>query len=599
MLPWQEEYISNAREIIRLRDYAGCGSAADYPSARARADDLIRRNNVLLNLCFFPVLDDLPAAAPETLQELDAFGNALLDWKTNLDIGVYIALHEALLRLHRVRRDRNSVIRELYKLGMGLYYQRRMVLGAESGLNHSFDFENELVFSEAASYIRYFAEIDDEETRGYVIRSLANIALCTHDSRRKIAIGTRVLRILRDPEIRAMAPGLPWERFLRSTHQQMSANRVSLSRGDLTQEELSTVLDSCYEVFKPEEAAENPSLRWLWPYYEMEYSCGYVNLEMTLKRLGKLITQARWDQYDTSGLYGNIQLACNYGQLLDRHPALQEDPKQIAFLEQAYRKMEKNLMTAPLGCFDDYFHFSLVLPFFNYAELPGTTPYRDVIIHLIMRFFGDDYILGRTRGDAMALCCDALLRRNPDCFEDLPLPLRPGESRREAVLALARDGGLLMDLGRICMNTIRRPRDLFESEYKMTLLHPAVGRDALRRRGSTRLLADIAFGHHSWYNGSADGYPSDYIRTASPMRQMTDVAALVTYLTDNRTGSLDGLLKQVFALEGRQFSPMVTAVLDDPALQSSLADLLAGKSRPLYDQEIRAELSRWPVSPAV
>ena len=597
MQPWQEEYIANSRELLGLRDWAGSACTADPARSAARADQLVQRNSALLSDLFFPALDALPTADQESINDLNAFADALLDWKTNLDPGVYVALHEALLRLYRLRRDRNSIIRELYKLGMGLYYQRRMLLCAEDKLGSSFAFENELVFSEAASYFRYFSDIEDEETRGYILRSLANIALCVRNHRRKINISARMLQILRDPEIRSLAPNLPWERFLRSTHQQMSANRVSLSRGDLTKEELSAVLDSCYEVFKPEQASSNPSVRWLWPYYEMEYTCGYVSLDVTLSRLSRLVLQTPWNQYDMSGLYANVQLVFHYARLIQDQPSLQEDPKRIAFLDQAYRRMEKHLMTFPPEAYDDHFHYTLMLPLCNYVEVSGVSPYRDLVAHLMMRFFGAEYLQGRLCGDLMEMICETLLDRDPAFFDDLPLAQPPGASRRDSVLSLARDAGLLHDLGLVAMNTLRRPRSLLESEYKITLLHPSLGRDLLRKRASTRMIADVAWGHHTWYNGMSPGYPSDYERTASPVRQITDTAALASFLMEEYRGDLSSLLRQVFDEEGRRFSPLITAALSDPTLTDKLERLLSGERRHIYEQEIRDELERWKTSP--
>ena len=592
MLPWQEEYLANAREFLNLQDGAGPVCLADPAHAASRAEQLIRRNNALLSDFFFPALDALPSASPEGIAGLNASADALLDWKVNLDPGVYIALHEALLRLYRLRKDRNSVIRELYKLGMGLYYQRRMLLGAEQEVDASFAFENELVFSEAASYFRYFAEIEDEETQGYILRSTANVALCVRDHHRKISIGSRMLQLLQDPEIRALAPNLPWDRFIRSTHQQMSSNRVSLSRGDLSREELGTVLDSCHEVFRPEQASSSPSVRWLWPYYEMEYTCGYVSLDVTLARLSRLVMQTPWDQHDMSGLYANVQLVFHYARLLRDQPSLRADPKRVAFLARAYHRMEKHLMTFPPDAYDDYFHYTLMLPFCNYVELPGVSPYRDTVVRLMKRFFRTDYLQGRLCGDLIALFCDALLARDPAFFDDIPLP-SPGASRRDAVLALARDAGLFHDLGFVTMDLHRRPRALFESEHQMMLLHPLLGRDILRHHASTRLLADVAWGHHAWYNGSSKGYPADYERTASPVRQLTDVAALSSFLLEENQGDLSSLLARVFAEEGHRFSPLVTAVLADPTLVDAVNRLLSGENRPVYEQEIRAELSDW------
>ncbi len=106
----------------------------------------------------------------------------------------------------------------------------------------------------------------------------------------------------------------------------------------------------------------------------------------------------------------------------------------------------------------------------------------------------------------------------------------------------------------------------------------------------------MAWGHHAWYDGSSGGYPADYVRTSSPVRQLTDVAALASFLLEEDQGDLPSLLSRVFAEEGRRFSPLVTAPLADPALVQALDRLLSGETRPSYEREIQEELARWPIA---
>ncbi|MBQ6672672.1 MAG: hypothetical protein IJM73_05570, partial [Spirochaetales bacterium] len=181
MLAYQQEYISNTREILalgRIKDPGGRDFETWYAEnldSEERIRVLREQNLKILNEELFPVLDDLHNASEETLRGLESFADALLDWKTNLDCGICVTIHDALLSLYRVRRDRNSMIRELYKLGMALYFLNRMAMGIEEKYTTAFYFENEMVFTEASAYLRFFEEIDDETTRGYILRSLANI----------------------------------------------------------------------------------------------------------------------------------------------------------------------------------------------------------------------------------------------------------------------------------------------------------------------------------------------------------------------------------------------------------------------------------------
>jgi hypothetical protein len=366
MRQYQIEYIENVREAAALADF-GAGLDEGFEewyrqrlAALERIGKLKRRNTHLLNECLFPCLDVLHEAKDEDLAELSEFADRLLDWKTNLDPGVYTAIHDAMLSLYRMRRNRDAVVRELYKLGMGMYYMDRYVAGLQEDKSAPFRFQNEMVFTEAASYLRRYEEMENEETRGYIVRSLANVALCVRDHKRKIAASSRALKIIRDEKYVRLAPSLPWDRFEQAAHRQMSANRVSLSRGDLSDEELAEVLDSCHEVFQSEQASANPGVRWLWPYYEMEYSCGYVSRECTLERLEKLISDTPAHQYDTNGIYGNVHLVLIYGEILRRHEELRGDLKRLRFLNEANRRLYRTLLNYPANRIDDNLRHNII-----------------------------------------------------------------------------------------------------------------------------------------------------------------------------------------------------------------------------------------------
>ena len=200
MEPYQLKYIENCRRIARLNDIYSV-EVGDYDcwykelsGNLKEAEALREENNEILNKHLFVMLDDLFSASDEDIVNLEKFADELMDGSNNLDVGIYVLIHDSLLSLYRNRKNRNKVIEELYKLGMGLYYRNRIVQGISRKWTESFWYTNELVFTEAGSYIRYFSEIDDEETKGYIIRSLANVSLTTDDRGRKIDITSRDIR---------------------------------------------------------------------------------------------------------------------------------------------------------------------------------------------------------------------------------------------------------------------------------------------------------------------------------------------------------------------------------------------------------------------
>ncbi len=597
MQPYQDRYVENIRKITSLGDFYSVQADsfgdwyAQQKERQAAIEELRRENIALLSEHLFPMLDGLHTATAEDIAELEEFADKLMDWSTNLDCGVYVLIHDSLLSLYRFRKDRNRIIKELYKLGMGLYYQSRMVSAVELYRISAFRFDTEMVFTEAASYFKFFADLGDEETQGYVLRCLANIAICTTDLKRRIATSARVLKIIRDDYYRSLAPGLPWDTFLRRTNQQMSSNRAILSDGNLSKEELSAVLESCHDVYTPEAENKNPNIRWLWPYYEMEYSCGFVDLSTTLDRLEYLIEGQRYDQYDISGLYANVQLAVYYGRLMELNPALHNKPRHTRFLNQAYRKMMKTLLTFPVEKFDDLFYYNVRLVVTDYFETEGVESYRDVTTRLMRRVAGLLYIRSLQAGDILKLYCAAIFDSDPAFFDDIDFlrAIEEPEEKRRALLDYAENCGLYHNFGLLKMNAERlsQTRNLFEREDRMVQVHAASGHDDLLKRKSTAMFADVAYGHHRWYNG-AGGYPEDYVRSKSPYRQMTDVMAVVSCLMERFNGDLSSVVREIVSQERTRFSPLVTPFLLDEGLQKGIEEILLRSDeryyRPIYDE---------------
>ena len=602
MQPYQEQYIQNVKEIAGIWQFtvspsAGGGFESWYDGRiriRDRMKELAAENASLLVDYLYPTLDSLYEADAGVLGDLEAFADCLMDWRTNLDCGVYVTIHDALLSLCRTRKDREGMIRELYKLGMGFYYLNRIVTGVECRETDAFRFFNEMLFTEASSYLSYFNTLDGETARGYVIRSLANITLCTQDKKKRVDISMRTLEILRDEKFRQDAPGLPWEAFIRKTHQQMSTNRSALRTTDLTKEEIAAVLDSCYEVFRQEDGNADPSVRWLWPYYNMEYNCGYVPLNETVDRLERMILSTPEDRYDMAGLYGNVELAIEYGMILERNPDLQKDEHRVAFLEKAYQKMMNTLKSFPPERFDDLLAYSLVKVCSDFYEADGLITYREVTKLLMARFAGGLYVHARIMGDLMAAFCRSIFRQDPVFFDDIPLfaGISDPHEKEEELVKFAQDCGLYHDFGLFQMNVerLKQTRPLFEGEDRRIRLHTVSGYDVLQRRKSTEAFADVARGHHSSYTESEED-PSGYVRIRSPYRKITDVAALTEWLAEHLEGpaSVEKSLLALSKMERNRFSPPVLSYLEDADLRKELNGIFSGDGKEYY-REIYAQL---------
>ncbi len=237
----------------------------------------------------------------------------------------------------------------------------------------------------------------------------------------------------------------------------------------------------------------------------------------------------------------------------------------------------------------------------NYVETANSIPYGAFLLKLIMRFAPDIYIQSYIVAKAAAVFCDILMAEEPGFFDDIEQirEVKDFEEKRHEVRKYAMACGLLHDAGKINFINLytQTGRQWFEEEYEMTRLHTIVGESCLRECASTCRYAAAALGHHSWYDGSR-GYPAVYERLECRERQMVDVISLIDWLenvTDAQclfTGvkmTFDAAVKTAVSLEGRRFSPLLTARLRDGQIVAQLEKAFAeGRKeacRQLYEED--------------
>ena len=163
MQPYQEEYIANLKDITLLssRRQTSSHSLSEYQEKllhdRSQLEERINRNIELLRDGLFPLFDRLFEAPLEELTELE--------------------IYQALLSRARHTKDRNAIIRCLYWLGIGRHHMCNKMVGIDLADIEFYMSQMRLCFAEAAAYLKYFDEIDDTDTKGYILRSRANTAL--------------------------------------------------------------------------------------------------------------------------------------------------------------------------------------------------------------------------------------------------------------------------------------------------------------------------------------------------------------------------------------------------------------------------------------
>ena len=155
---------------------------------------------------------------------------------------------------------------------------------------------------------------------------------------------------------------------------------------------------------------------------------------------------------------------------------------------------------------------------------------------------------------------------------------------REQISDFAYDGALLHDIGKIFIveTIITYWRELLESEHELIRTHTIAGASLLSRFSNTAEFAELALGHHKWYDDS-DGYPEDF-RLADAkypaLVSLLSVADCLDAATDSigRTykegKTLDEVAEDMEADRGTRYAPYAVDLIRDPKIRKELDRLL-------------------------
>lgn len=585
MRPYQAEYLDNLRQFATLSQRKRPGEltceeyAAQMAENRAQIIRLGQRNMELLRTGLFPVLDNLFDAGEADLKELEEFSFQLFDARRELDIGLFCQIRQALLTLARQKKDRNAMIRELYWLGMGRNALSSKMVGLPLSDVAEYMTHMRLCFAEAAAYLKYFDEIEDTETQGYIIRARANMSLGQFSSPgEKIQLVRHTLEILQDTDYQKAAPDLPWERFLYLTHQNMTSSISHSRESPMSPEDIASIMESAYIVYtrrfqEAKTQGSQPPAKSAFGYYTIEFYCGLYGLDAMLQKLEELLDAADPADYSADGMYSMISLLAFYSQYLSQYP--DRIPPRTEYIQSLYRRMLDYADAYPRELSGDSLFLYLRQLCFTFIETDGGLSYGEFLLRLMPRFAPEIYRHSHIVGEAAKALCAAIMDDDPSYFDDIDfirIVSDPVE-KRQAVLEYAMNCGIFHDVGKISVIELynRTARQWFENEYEMAHLHTLAGRILLEPRPSTSRYAPAALGHHAWYDGTR-GYPSSYKRLECPERQMVDIIGLVDWLEtvvnsahmyDRPALAFEEAVRGAAELEGTRFSPLLTARLRD------------------------------------
>ena len=285
----------------------------------------------------------------------------------------------------------------------------------------------------------------------------------------------------------------------------------------------------------------------------------------------------------TEALYVNFVLPYEYILTMDREAPTKEDEEVI---RTVYNDLAGYIYRLPKTG-----DLSFVLTFLadllrHYIEIPGVPDFETMCLNLLAALHPTSYIHTLSVAGLMQCLTAHLLDRRPDLFVGVLGARDAAEAaeKREEILAFAKHAALMHDVGKLFVieTILTYGRNLLDDEFTLIGTHPTVGACFLELHPDTKSCAEIARGHHRWFDNSA-GYPHDFDMEHAENKTLIALLTVADCLdasTDmigrnyKESITLDAYIAEVQAESGTRYAPYLAELLGEEEVRRDLQAIL-------------------------
>ena len=588
MRPYQEEYLKLLKSVSEsagpdagsMDPEKFIAAARDTVAENRRA---VERGTRLLREELFPLLDDILSATDEELSDLMEFSGKLMNIRAQSDVWLHYRINLALMDYARHKNDRDMLIRELYLVAMSLYNMENMLSPNNIRL---YSARMRMYFTEAASYFETeYDSITDPETKGYIHRSMGNIALSyegTDPVRAKLKLEavTRSIRILSDPDVRAKTPELPWDQYLYKSHQERTTLLAFLRNGQAGPDTYAKVLESAQIVEERQlkaarERGEPLQPRWQYAYLAAMYHSGSISIHELLDGIYALSRSRPESDLSDQGVFAFVSVPAVYMEYSKFMPGGKLPEGGELRIRRMTDRMLSWLIRAPAGEGNEYLMFCVRQVLYAYREVEGGIPFSELLLDVFAARHPVSYvrmwIASRVSGRLTAWVAE----RRPNELVGVcgTADSEEVKARKDELVEFATKAGQFYDAGMVHFFHLENSacRGLFEEEEDLMRLHAYFGYRLLNAHRSTAAYAEVARGHHRFYNDRG-GYPVDFDLSSTRLRPMIGIVTAADELASSveETASryrpvrtFDKVTEELISGAGNKYAPFIRELLND------------------------------------
>lgn len=607
-----ETYLENARASRRLmkpeEPFSGVGDdllRAVQANVR-RQMQLRKENDAILQDPELGVSLPADELSPEQAAGLEEFANSLSCFMAQADNALSYRLHRLLLEYATQHGDLDGQIRESYHTGLALYYLNKEPNNCHMQL---FNAEIKKRFSFSAGMLDRLEQFGNSETKGYILRSYANIKLgfdtgllssdtplyplVGADTDREIAHIQQEIALFSDPALRALAPDFRWDAALYAVHMGMTVF-LTLLREKSDARLARLVLRSATYLHDYEATAAQNENRMVQPridyiYNAARYHCHLLSLDELLRFFETRVRSGNTSAYGLGDLFDNIYCPLYYIDYY-MHFCLRS-AQGDADCDRMREHLREYLRAMPLN---DYYPTVSGMLARSFPQGAGSNDagQQTYLLDCLLSLHRPTCVHSLLTAFLTRLLTERLLETDPSVFDGGGKDGSCAAADRTALLQHAWELGLYHDVGKLAiLETIGQyGRSLLPEEWEAIHAHCYIGYRQLLQLPFGSRCALGALGHHRWYDGQG-GYPACYTRRQGTEQVLIDILSVADSIeaATNQVGrcyrpgvELGELCRELFRESGTRYAPYVIGLLKDTAFYDSLKNRLEQARRAAY-----------------
>ncbi|MCR4618139.1 MAG: HD domain-containing protein [Lachnospiraceae bacterium] len=402
------------------------------------------------------------------------------------------------------------------------------------------------------------------------------------------------IKIARDPFYREAFPSFNWNKHLLKAYEFILVTTPCVSDKECIKkiEKYARELEE-FGRCCPEEYEKVFPLEYIFSITEdIRYAAGKCDRYDHLKRMYTIWRFADKRIYDRRG-GDNLIAAASYIDVAADGELTAEMKSNITDMyksvtEYAFRIPMLEYISSVIGIYS-----GMLLRF---VEIQGGMTFEEFGLKVMAAFHPPTYIHSVMVARISVCLCERLMKKNPELFIGVcgcPSADKVDEYK-DAILHLVHHSAMCHDFGKLVIidTVFVYGRELLPSELPIIKSHSLMGWELLRKYESTKAYAEVAAGHHVYYDGS-NGYPESFDIKASPLKSVIDIVTVADCMdaaTDyigrsySEGKNLDEFVLEVSKESGTRYSPYVIELLTDKEVFKDMEYILNTERRKVYKE---------------